>query len=146
MRIPHWMILSMIALTAGVSCSAQQKFPLRSGEWAVTSSSAESEPTLFCLNDEMWEKALTRNPSCTIQELTVTSGGASYSMSCALRTLQMKGKVTLTFDGMEHMTGKALIDIIRNGQTTTSTSLVDYRWKSPACSPNDVNMRAKPAK
>jgi hypothetical protein len=35
---------------------------------------------LFCLNDEIWQKALKQNPVCTIQELKVTSGGITYSL------------------------------------------------------------------
>jgi hypothetical protein len=142
MGIPKWTAASMIALFAAASCSAQHKFPLRPGEWVMTSPDAGSTTFLFCLNDEMWEKALTQNPICTIQQLTLTANGASYSMNCPAKTFQMKGPVTLTFDGPEHMTGKAVLDMTINGKTSTTTSLSDYHWKSATCSPNDMNMRS----
>jgi hypothetical protein len=132
--------------SAGICCSAQQKFPLHPGEWAVTSPESGTDETLFCLNDEYWQKALTQSRVCTIHELSVTSASVSYFMDCPMKAFQMKGKVTLTFDGMEHMTGKAMLDTTVNGKTTTSPSSTDYRWKNSQCSPNDVNVRAAQAK
>lgn len=132
-------------LATGVCCSAQQKFPLRPGEWALITTDAGAEPMMFCLNDEMWRKALTQNPVCSIHELNVTSGGITYSMDCPTKTLQVKGKVILTFDGMEHMIGKARLDMSLNGNTTAS-STSDYRWKSPRCGPDDINMRSEKTK
>jgi hypothetical protein len=143
MRISRWAVLPVIAVTAGVACSAQQKFPLRPGEWVLTTPAMPNDSMLFCLNDEMWQKALTQNPVCTIQQLSVTPGSISYFMNCPAKSFQMKGKVTLTFDGMEHMTGKALFDTTVNGKTTTAAPYsTDYRWKGSQCSPADVNMRA----
>jgi hypothetical protein len=141
--ISKWVALSVVAWTAGVSCHAQQKFPLRPGEWAFTSPGTGSDPMLFCLNDEMWQKALTQNPVCTIQELKVTSGSITYSMNCPAKSFQMKGTGTLTFDGMEHMTGKGVVDITVNGKTTSSPSTGDYRWKRSQCGPEDMNMHSK---
>jgi Protein of unknown function (DUF3617) len=141
MRISKWVALSIVAWTAGASCLAQQKFPLRPGEWTLTTPGLD--PMLFCLNDEMWQKALTQNPVCTIQELKVTSGGITYSMNCPAKSFQMKGTVTMTFDGMEHMIGKALIDMTVNGKTTSTPTSQDYRWKSSKCSADDMNMHAK---
>jgi hypothetical protein len=141
MGIFKWTAVTMIALIAAASCSAQHKFPLRPGEWVMTSPDAGSTTFLFCLNDEMWEKALTQNPVCTIQQFSVTASGASYYMNCPAKSFQMKGPVTLTFDGLQHMTGKAVLDMTVNGKTTTSTSLSDYQWKGATCSPNDLNMR-----
>jgi Protein of unknown function (DUF3617) len=141
MRIPRWAAVTILAMVAVPSCCfAQQKFPLRPGEWALTSPDGGSDPMMFCLNDEMWQKALTRNPVCTIQELKITSGGITYFMNCPTKSFQMKGSVTLTFDGMEHMTGKALLDTTVNGKTTTGSSLTDYRWRNSKCGPNDINL------
>jgi hypothetical protein len=140
MAILKWTAAGMIALFTAATCSAQHKFPLRPGEWALTSPDSGSVPLLFCLNDEMWEKALTQNPVCIIQQLAVTASGASYYMNCPAKSFQMKGPVTLTFDGLQHMTGKAVIDMTIGGKTSTSTSLSDYRWKSATCSPDDMNM------
>jgi hypothetical protein len=55
----------------------------------------------------------------------------------------MSGKITIIFDGMERMIANGSINTTAHGITTHSTSLVDYRWKSPMCSPNDVNMRQR---
>jgi hypothetical protein len=60
-----------------------------------------------------------------------------------MKAFQMKGKVDMTFDGMEHMVAKGQIDITMNGKTTSSSSLADYRWKGATCSPNDANLKAK---
>jgi hypothetical protein len=145
MRIVKWVVLGIFVGTTGVSCLAQ-KFPLRQGEWAVTTAEAGSEPLLFCLTDELWQKALTQSSACTIHEFKVSSGGASYLLDCSAKTFQMKGTVTLTFDGMEHMTAKSLIDMTINGKTTSTPSTQDYRWKSSTCSAADMNMRPKPAR
>jgi hypothetical protein len=136
--------LSILVLTAAICCSAQQKFPLRPGEWSMTSqdSGAGSTEFLYCLNDQMWQKALTQNPVCTITQLNITSSGATYYLTCPMKTFQMKGPVTLTFDGMQHMTGKAVVNMTFNGKTSTSTSLTDYKWKSPTCSSEDMNLRS----
>jgi hypothetical protein len=142
MTILKWIAVSTIAFSAAASCSAQHKFPLRPGEWTLTSPDPGSSPLLFCLNDQKWEEALTQNPVCTIQQLTVTASGASYYLNCLGKSFQMKGRVDLTFDGMQHMTGKAVIDMTIHEKTSTTTTLEDYRWKSASCSSSDLNMHA----
>jgi hypothetical protein len=134
-----------MVLIAASLCSAQQKFPLRPGEWNVTMSAAGSQdaPMVipFCLNDETWQKAFNQMPSCTIQNFTTTSTGASYTLDCDMKMYRMNGKVVLTFDGMEHMVASGSIDMTMNGTTTHTTSLTDYRWRGATCSPNDINMK-----
>jgi hypothetical protein len=137
---------AIIMMTTAVS-SAQQHFPLRSGEWAAT----VPDPTgpnkapfviLYCLNDELWTKALTQNPSCSISQFNVTSSGGSYFLSCPMKAFQMKGSVKLTFDGMTHMIANASLDMTTNGKTTHTDSTSDYRWKGPTCNPNtDMNLK-----
>jgi hypothetical protein len=66
-----WLALCLIVLTAGSACTAQQKFPLRNGEWTSTTpdptnDSGQPMTMLFCMNDETWAKALNHNPTCTI--------------------------------------------------------------------------------
>ena len=145
MNFLRWAALGVIVLMASQACSAQQKFPLRPGEWEATIPAGDSKdaPTtlLFCLNDELWQKALTQNASCSIQQFNVTSGGASYFMDCSTKSFQIKGKVEMFFDGMLHMTAKASLDATVNGTTTHTASTVDYRWKGATCSPNDLNLR-----
>jgi len=140
-----WGALAVMAIMAVAVCSAQQKFPLRSGEWEATMSAAgpQAPPLVlrYCLNDALWEKALTQNPSCHIQMLNLSSRGASYTMDCNAQVYQMKGKVDMTFDGIEHMTAKGSIDMTMNGKTTHSVSAVDYRYKGATCSPNDLNLK-----
>ena len=143
MGIFKWTAVSAITLFTGASCYAQHKFPLRPGEWVMTSPDMGSTTFLYCLNDEMWEKALTQSPVCTVQQLAVTASGASYYMNCPTKSFQMKGPVTLTFDGPQHMTGKAVLDVTVSGKTTTSTSLTDYHWKDATCSPDDMNMHPR---
>jgi len=53
----------LVLVVAGVGV-AQQGFPLRPGDWeSTTKSEGSGEPTIvhFCLNNETWIKALTRN-------------------------------------------------------------------------------------
>jgi hypothetical protein len=139
--------LVAMVLVASTFCSAQQKFPLRSVEWEATVPAINSQDTAtvlpYCLNDETWLKAFTQMPSCTIQNFTMTSKGASYTLDCNMSTYRMNGKVQMTFDGMEHMTANGSIDMTMNGKTTHSTSVTDYRWKGATCSPNDLNLRVK---
>jgi hypothetical protein len=145
MHLPRNRIL--IAIFSGISlcCQAQQHFPLRSGEWAYTSAQMPGDPMLFCINDELWQKGLTQNRECTIHEFNATSNGASYLLDCPLRTFHMSGKVTITYDGMEHMLGMADINATVNGKTTATHSTGEYRWKSSQCSPKDMNLHsAKP--
>jgi hypothetical protein len=145
MTFLRWTVLAGIVFAATKFCPAQQKFPLRHGEWEATQSVAGTPGapmTLhFCLNDELWTKALTQSPICSVQQLTVSSTGASYMLDCPMKTFQMKGKVDMTFYGMEHMTAKGAMEMTMNGQTTNSTSVTDFRWKATACSPDDINLR-----
>jgi hypothetical protein len=62
-------------------------------------------------------------------------------MVCAMKTIEIKGPVELTFDGMEHMTGKASITTTMGATTNTSHSVTDHRWKAAACTAADVNTR-----
>jgi hypothetical protein len=143
----HYLIPGLAAILAVQVSSAQTKFPERAGEWEVTTTAPGSQvpPTtmLYCLNDEMWQKALTQVPSCSVQQLEVKSKGVNYNLDCAGKSFQMKGKVEMTFDGPEHMTAKGLFDMTMNGKTTSSTSLVAYHWKGATCSPNDVNLKLR---
>lgn len=142
-----YVALGVMALVSIQVCSAQNKFPLRSGEWEATISApgSESSPVtmLYCLNDALWQKALTQDPQCTIQQLTITSGGGGYTMDCEMKVFQMKGKVDLIFDGLEHMTAKGRVDITMNGKTTSSATAAEYRWKGPTCSQNDANLKSR---
>jgi hypothetical protein len=134
----------VIAIVCGISlcCQAQHHFPLRSGEWEYTSAQMPGDPMPFCINDDLWEKGLTQNKSCTIHEFNATSTGASYLVDCPLKTFQMNGKVTITYDGMEHMLGNADLQTTVNGKTTSMHTTGEYHWKSSQCSPNDMNLRA----
>ena len=145
----RWSAFVSLVLATGVVCFAQEKFPLKPGEWEVsTMLEGASQPLALrvCFNDEEWTRALTQSSACNIQDLKVSSKGVQYSMDCPSAIYAMKGRVELTFDGKEHMTGRGYIDATTNGKTTNSTTMVDYRWKAPVCSPNDVNLKQKPAK
>ncbi|MGA9670904.1 MAG: hypothetical protein WBQ94_16970 [Terracidiphilus sp.] len=140
-----WTIVCLLALMATAVSSAQQKFPLRSGEWATTTPSSipNRPPTtlLYCLNDELWTKALTKMTSCSINQLNVTLTGASYILDCPMKAVQMKGKVVMSFDGMTHMISKGSFDMTMDGKVTHSESQTDYRWKGSTCNPNaDMNL------
>jgi Protein of unknown function (DUF3617) len=145
MTFSKWAAVGAIAIMATAVASAQQKFPLRSGEWESSTSVGPGQAPFvmpFCLNDELWTKALNKNPSCSIQNLTVSSGGGSYNLDCPMKSFQMKGTVTLTFDGMTHMVSKASFDTTSKGQTTHVDSTSEWRWKGPVCNP-DVDMNLK---
>jgi hypothetical protein len=142
MRLSKSVAIIAVVLSTSLPCCAQH-FPLRDGEWVYTSAEMPDQPMLFCINDELFQKGLNQNPDCKIRNLTMTSGGASYSLDCPLKSFQMTGTVTLTFDGQEHMLGKADINATVNGKTTTSHSTGEYRWKSSQCSPNDMNLQGK---
>ncbi len=146
MNVLKWTALCLIALMATAVSWAQQKFPLRAGEWETTtpSSTAGQPPTvlLYCLNDELWTKALTQMTSCSITQLNVSLTGASYSMDCPMKTFQMKGKVVMSFDGMTHMTARGSFDMTMNGKSTHTDSQTDYRWKGSTCNPStDMNLK-----
>ena len=149
MTILKYVALGLMALAAIQVCSAQNKFPLRSGEWeakmSVPGSQGSSVTMLYCLNDALWQKALTQDPQCSIQQLVITSGGGSYTMDCDMKSFQMKGKVDLIFDGLEHMTAKGQIDLTMSGKTTRSSTVAEYRWKGANCSPDDANLKPKKA-
>lgn len=149
MTFLKFVTLGVIAVVAIQVCSAQSKFPLRSGEWqaemSVPGTPGSSVTMLYCLNDALWQKAFTQDPLCSIQQLTVTSSGGSYSLVCEMKSFQMKGKVNLVFDGLEHMTAKSQVDITMAGKTTSSASVAEYRWKGATCSPNDANLKQKKA-
>ncbi len=150
MTFLKYVTLGVMAVVAIQVCSAQSKFPLRSGEWeadlSVPGSPGSSMTMLYCLNDALWQKALTQDPLCSVQQLMITSSGGSYSLDCESKSFQMKGKVNLVFDGLEHMTAKGQIDITMSGKTTSSTSVAEYHWKGATCSPDDANLKQKKAK
>ncbi len=146
MTFPKLAAVGAIALMATAVSSAQQKFPMQSGEWAVTLTVAapNGKPAvlLYCLNDETWDKALIHNPACSTQKLSITSSGASYVMDCQHGSVETKGSVSIAFDGKQHMVTKDSIDTITNGQTAHKEYSADYRWKGPSCDPNaDMNLK-----
>jgi hypothetical protein len=142
-----WLVLCVAAILASVACPAQQKFPLRPGEWTATISDPTNpggQPTtmLYCMNDQTWAKALNGNPSCTLRAVNINSGGGSYSMACNGRAFQMTGRFKLTFDGTTHMISTGTIEMTMSGKTTQKDSKSDFRWKGPVCNPNvDMNLR-----
>jgi hypothetical protein len=140
--------LGGLILAATAIASAQQNFPLRSGEWESTTSSGipNQSPVVlpYCLNDELWTKALTQNPTCAVQRLTVSLTGISYNVDCSSKAFQMKGRVDMSFDGMTHMVGKGSFEMTMNGKTNQIVSQSDYRWKGPTCDPSkDMNLKFK---
>jgi hypothetical protein len=139
-------VLGVFALMATAVCSAQQKFPLRSGEWTSTTPDPTGTGTpfvmLFCLNDDLWVKAFVHNPSCSLKNLNITSSGGSYDMDCPGKAFQMKGTIKMTFDGMTHMTATASLDMTANGKTTHTDSTSDWHWKGATCDASaDINLR-----
>ncbi len=147
MTFCKWALLCVIVFMATAVSSAQQKFPLRTGEWVVTTAGTTpgQAPVVipYCLNDDLWSKALTRNPACTITNYSVTLTGAGYNMSCSMTTFKMKGNVSIVFDGMMHMVARGSFDMMsaKTGVTHSNTQ-TDYRWKGPTCDPNtDVNLK-----
>jgi len=147
MTLLKYVTLGALAVVAIQVCSAQSKFPLRSGEWeadmSVPGSPGSSVTMLYCLNDALWQKALTQDPLCSVQQLAITSSGGSYSLDCESKSFQMKGKVEMVFDGLEHMTANGKVDITMGGKTTSSTSVAEYHWKGATCSPDDANLKPK---
>jgi hypothetical protein len=143
-----WWVGAAIVLLAAAAgmCADPRGFPLRPGDWEIsTTPGVNGQPlvTHLCFTSETWLKGLTQNPSCKIEDISVTSKGMHYVVNCEMRTVQMKGPVDLTFDGMEHMTGKASVAVIRLGKTTTSETVSDYRWKNAACTSADASNKAK---
>src|SRR5271163_2015904 len=94
--------LCTIACMAIAVSSAQQKFPMQSGEWSATLSAGATNGTptvlLYCLTDETWDKALIHNPSCSTQNLSITSSGASFVVNCQHGTVASKATVSIAFD------------------------------------------------
>jgi len=130
------------------SASAQQHFPLRSGEWTLSMPDPMGQggkpfSMLLCMNDETWAKALSgRNPTCTVAQLNIGLTGGSYQLSCAGKSFQMKGSVKLSFDGPTHIHSVGSIDTTAGGTTTHMDTISDYNWKGPVCDPNaDINLR-----
>jgi len=146
MTLSKWPALCLLALMAAAVCSAQH-FPLRSGEWTSATPnpmSPNSPPMnmLFCMDDATWTKALKGSPTCSLQQLSISSSGGSYSLVCNGAHLQMVGKFKLTFDGMTHMTSSGSIDTTFNGKTMHADATTEFHWKGPVCDPNtDVNLR-----
>ena len=147
MTFPKLKTVALFVLLTTVAASAQQHFPLRSGEWTETSSTispATGKPItmLMCMNDEMWSKALAGNPTCTIKSFTLTPVGGTYSLACSGKSMQMTGDFKVVFDGMTHMTSSGTMTISFNGKTNQMSSSADFRWKGPVCDPNaDINLK-----
>ena len=144
----EWMILGAIVCMAADVSSAQQKFPMQSGEWTATLSviAPNGKPSvlLYCLTDETWDRALIHNPSCTTENLTITSSGESFVVNCQNVAVESKATVSIAFDGRQHMVTKDSVDTTANGRTTNKSHSADYRWKGPTCDPNaDMNLKFK---
>jgi hypothetical protein len=137
-------LLAFVCLLSAAASHAQ-KFPLRQGEWTITTPdpSDASHPFVlnYCMNDQTWEHTLSKSSGCTVSDLSMTATGLSYSLSCQEHTMQMTGKGVWTFDGMEHIAAKTVMTITMNGKTNTVTSQGDFRWKGATCNPNDINLR-----
>ena len=147
MTFSKWTKLAIFALMTTAAASAQQHFPLRSGEWT----SSTSDPTnpagkpitmLMCMNDEAWAKALSGNPTCTLKQFNLTATGGTYSLACSGKSMQMTGDFKMVFDGMTHMTSSGSMTISFNGKTNQMNSTSDFHWKGPVCDPNaDMKLR-----
>lgn len=149
MTFSKWAAVGAITLMTTGFCSAQQKFPLRAGEWEMSTSAGPGQAPMvmpFCLNDELWVKALNKSPYCSIQNFSVSGNGASYSLDCSMKSVQMRGKVSLSFDGTTHMASKGSIETTANGQTTHMDVTSDWHWKGATCNPNvDMNLKLNKA-
>ena len=60
-----------------------------------------------------------------------------------MKNLEMKSQVIFSYNGLEHMTGKAFVIATSSGKTTNSQSLTEYRWKGSTCTSADVNLKKK---
>ena len=139
--------IGALCLVAAAVCAGQQKFPLRPGEWEVRSEGmGQRVVSLICMTNAVWRSALTQDPVCTAQGLSITSKGMHYVLDCPMETMHTRGPVDFTFDGMEHMVSKASLTVTAGGKTTTSQAVTDFRWKRSACSPADVNVKPRPAR
>ena len=141
-------VLTAAALAIVAVSHAQEKFPLRSGEWARNlrlAGAPSGRQLLYCMNDQLWTKALTQSPNCTIQTLSSTPAGITLSVDCRNPARQIKGKVNLTYDGQEHMSEKSSFQVTTNGAPSNVETQTDWTWKAAECSPTDVNLRQLPA-
>jgi hypothetical protein len=150
MRFPGIFKSALLGFVVFLSTSAtwaQQKFPLRQGEWTMTTPDPTDpdHPMVmnFCLNDEAWSRALSPNSTCIVSDFKFNPNGATYNFTCKGASMQMSGAGTWTFDGMEHIVAKTVMTMTIGGKTKTSPAQGDFRWKKPACDPNDVNLRAR---
>jgi hypothetical protein len=138
----------MAALAAGaVVLPAQEKFPLKPGEWTrnlKVAGAPNGRVIPYCLNDEYWMKAFNQSLGCTVKQLGATPAGMVLSVECQNAIRQVKGTVQLTYDGMEHMTEKSTFQLTTNGNTNKVETVTDWRWKGPTCGPADINTRALP--
>ena len=147
MTFPKFATVALFALLTTAAASAQQHFPLRSGEWTSTTSQTSQvtgKPItmLMCMNDETFTKALSGNPTCYLKNFVLTPVGGSYSLACSGKNMQMTGDFKIVFDGMTHMTSSGSMTISFNGKTNQMNSTSDFRWKGPVCDPNaDINLR-----
>jgi hypothetical protein len=147
MTFPKFATLALFALMTTAAASAQQHFPLRSGEWTATTPnpadpSGKPMTMLFCMNDDTWTKALTGNPTCTMKQFNMTPTGGTYSLVCNGKNMQMSGDFKVVFDGMTHMTSSGSFSMSFNGNTTQLKSTSDFRWKGPTCDANaDLNLQ-----
>jgi len=147
MTFPKFATVALFALLTTAAASAQQHFPLRSGEWTSTTSQTSQvtgKPItmLMCMNDETFTKALSGNPTCSLKNFILTPVGGSYSLACSGKNMQMTGDFKIVFDGMTHMTSSGSMTISFNGKTNQMNSTSDFRWKGPVCDPNaDINLR-----
>jgi hypothetical protein len=137
-------LLALILLPAAAGW-AQQKFPLKHGEWTMTTPDPTdpSHPFVmnFCMNDEAWSRALSTKNTCTVANVNMTGSGLTYEVTCSSPRISMTGKGEWTFDGMEHIAAKSTMTMTMNGNTKSVTSQGDFRWKASSCDPNDVNLR-----
>jgi hypothetical protein len=140
------LVFVFTVMAAAKNTTAQQKFPLRPGEWTATMKLDPSLPPstiLYCLNDDLWNKSLTQNGTCTVTQLSQTSSGMSYVSNCTMSGAQIKSTVQMTFDGMQHMTSTGATELTMGGKTTKSSVNIDYRWKGATCTPSDKNLGKK---
>ena len=144
-KVAACLLFGSVLLSASTGWT-QQKFPLRQGEWTMTTPDPTnpSQPLTLniCMNDQAWSRAVTPNSICAVSNLNITASGLTYSFTCKGSTLQMSGTGNWKFDGMEHIAATAVTNYTIGGKPTTQATKGDYRWKQTACNPNDVNLRA----
>lgn len=136
--------LSLLFATAATA----QRFPLKPGEWEMTSDSVAPGQMpmaiLFCFKDDLWAKALSQRPECSVQNVTLSETGATYDIDCPLKNFHMSGAFHLTFDGMTHMTSKGTLNFDVNGQSMYTNTQSDFHWRQTDCKPEDVNLKQHP--